>query len=201
LNDSLRAFGVLFKLDGDLLRCRLCNRGIVASRADEDMAHEFGCDARNQLRPWARLRAILSQNRCAEEITENRKLRQDLQYAENAFRSDQRLMFAALKILRDNGIEVGSKELCEAARRIMELERKADAFEWQPIESCPKDGSAFMAFQPHEQEGFVFPAALTKAGRIVDTLDGNAFPRATHWRPLPAFPENAEPIHGGNDTN
>lgn len=111
------------------------------------------------------------------------------EYAEKAFQSDQRLMFAALTILRDNGIEVGSKELCEAARRLRAFEAMR---QWQPIKTAPRDGEVFLAYEPHDAGGFQIVATYTKAGRLVDTVDGQAFPYATHWMPLPNHPENAQ---------
>jgi hypothetical protein len=59
---------------------------------------------------------------------------------------------------------------------------------WQPIATAPRDGEPFLAFEPHDLGGFKFVATYTKAERLVDTLEGNAFPYVTHWMPLPENP-------------
>lgn len=59
INGNLRNFYHFWKLNGDILRCRKCNRGIVASRWDEDMIHADGCEARLQVRPWDQLRRMI----------------------------------------------------------------------------------------------------------------------------------------------
>ena len=59
-NELLLEFADRFRLDGDLLRCVECNRGIVASRMEEDFVHAAGCKLRTiGGRPWTLLQAIL----------------------------------------------------------------------------------------------------------------------------------------------
>jgi len=43
LNESLRHFGMVYQMDGDLMRCKCCNRAIIASRIDEQLIHADGC--------------------------------------------------------------------------------------------------------------------------------------------------------------
>lgn len=61
-NRMLLEFATRFRLDGDLLRCFACKRGIVASREDEDFIHAADCKLRViGGRPWSELQAILAQ--------------------------------------------------------------------------------------------------------------------------------------------
>lgn len=61
INEMLLEFAGRFRLDGDLLRCIDCNRGIVASRMDEDFVHAPSCKSRTTGgRPWAALQGILA---------------------------------------------------------------------------------------------------------------------------------------------
>lgn len=60
INAMLLDFADKFRLDGDLLRCVSCNRGIVASRHDEDFVHAANCKMlRTRGRPWSALQGIL----------------------------------------------------------------------------------------------------------------------------------------------
>jgi len=61
IDAMLLEFADRFHLDGDLLRCTSCNRGIVASRQDEDFVHAPSCNLRMvKGRPWSTLQAILA---------------------------------------------------------------------------------------------------------------------------------------------
>ena len=61
VNEMLLEFAGRFRLDGDLLCCIECNRGIVASRMEEDFVHDANCKLRRMRgRPWTELHAILS---------------------------------------------------------------------------------------------------------------------------------------------
>lgn len=61
INEMLLEFAGRFRLDGDLLRCIDCNRGIVASRMDEEFVHAPSCKSRTTGgRPWAELQGILA---------------------------------------------------------------------------------------------------------------------------------------------
>jgi hypothetical protein len=61
---------------------------------------------------------------------------------------------------------------------------------WQPIETAPREGDVFLAFVPHGQVGFAFAACQNMAERLVCMMSGDDFTgKATHWMPLPEFPE------------
>lgn len=51
----------LWELDGDLIRCRVCKRGHLASKAGEVFVHAVDCPARSDFAryPWRELAAIL----------------------------------------------------------------------------------------------------------------------------------------------
>lgn len=42
-NERLRNFGIVWKMDGDVMRCASCNRGVIASRRNEMPIHKHGC--------------------------------------------------------------------------------------------------------------------------------------------------------------
>jgi hypothetical protein len=59
-NKMLLDFASDWTLDGDLLRCRECERAQIASRQDEDFVHRIDCKNRRiGGRPWSVLQAIL----------------------------------------------------------------------------------------------------------------------------------------------
>ncbi len=59
-NKMLLDFASDWTLDGDLLRCRECERAQISSRQDEDFVHRIGCKKRRiGGRPWTVLQAIL----------------------------------------------------------------------------------------------------------------------------------------------
>lgn len=59
-NKMLLDFASDWTLDGDLLRCRECERAQIASRQDEDFVHRSDCKKlRIGGRPWTVLQAIL----------------------------------------------------------------------------------------------------------------------------------------------
>lgn len=62
VNDSLLEFADHWKLDGDYLRCRKCNRPHIASKAAMPFVHMSGCKLEGKLtqHPWLLLRDILN---------------------------------------------------------------------------------------------------------------------------------------------
>lgn len=57
VNAKLMEWFRIWKLDGDLVRCRECNRGIIYSRRDESLAHSSECSNRLGY-PWELLVAL-----------------------------------------------------------------------------------------------------------------------------------------------
>lgn len=57
--------------------------------------------------------------------------------------------------------------------------------EWQTIESAPKDGSQFLAY---DSVGFT-TVCWWDGGEICAAWDGTVFTDATHWMPLPEPPK------------
>lgn len=57
-NEALRTLAKNWKLDGDLLVCRECERGLIASREGEPLAHRAGCKNVNN-HPWNALRSAI----------------------------------------------------------------------------------------------------------------------------------------------
>jgi hypothetical protein len=120
-----------------------------------------------------------------------REVVERMEYAEKAWKSDQRLMFAALTILRENGIEVGSKELCDAARKLPE---------WRTC-NPPEDGSVIVALGniTEEWDGEVDVKPFTDSIYWIEGLgwmnqegmslaqwcDGNVTITIHHWLPDP----------------
>lgn len=74
--------------------------------------------------------------------------------------------------------------------RLLDVLAVAEHMEWQTIETAPTDGSLVLVWAaPYEGlPCFVTPARYQpNVGWCVDELRG-----ATHWRPLPAGPDNKE---------
>lgn len=98
------------------------------------------------------------------------------------------------------------KTLWEAMPR--ELQRKSslhnlkltvDAYKathgWQPIETAPLDGTVFLSFVPHDQVGFAFVGVWNTRGRLLCMMSHDDYTaEATHWMPLPEFPENVQTL-------
>jgi hypothetical protein len=59
-NASLCYLGKFWKLDGDWMTCRGCDRSLIASRDGEEMNHKDGCKYSDQQHPWRRLRNIIA---------------------------------------------------------------------------------------------------------------------------------------------
>lgn len=55
--ESLREWAVLWRLDGDVVYCRLCNRGICYSRRGEALNHSADCKTKMAY-PWELLTAL-----------------------------------------------------------------------------------------------------------------------------------------------
>jgi len=68
--------------------------------------------------------------------------------------------------------------------------------EWQPIETAPKDGRAFMVYVVRSENGphCFAPVSRDSDGGWWDDSTGDAIEPirgATHWMPLPPGPEKA----------
>ena len=62
LSEAMMAWSKAWKLDGDLCRCRKCNRAIIISRTDEAMHHAAGCSQAHLIAPWQDLRSRIPAN-------------------------------------------------------------------------------------------------------------------------------------------
>ena len=77
--------------------------------------------------------------------------------------------------------------------RIEDLERQLAAYQWQPLETAPKNGDMFIAYQNgsvYECRWVEYPPDLDhrgSAGFLDMTNDGIEYP--THWMPLPEPPK------------
>jgi len=60
IDATLKALGNVWKWDGDLMICRKCGRGLIASRDGEALQHRSDCDNRSGHHPWVELRAALN---------------------------------------------------------------------------------------------------------------------------------------------
>ena len=60
---------------------------------------------------------------------------------------------------------------------------------WQPIETAPKDGTLFLAWEIREEMAVMQWNARCEAFRIVADTEWFSGIKPTHWRPLPAPPE------------
>lgn len=66
---------------------------------------------------------------------------------------------------------------------------------WQPIETCPKDGSEFDVWVEHEIDGGDRYADVHWADGLADRMEYSidyGMRKATHWRPQPPSPQTAE---------
>jgi len=95
-NQLLLDFASDWTLDGDLLRCRSCNRAQIASRQDEDFVHRSDCEKnRTGGRPWTVLQSILLTMPSGQSVM-------DLLAAANAQRNELlRDISVALQMLRE----------------------------------------------------------------------------------------------------
>lgn len=59
---------------------------------------------------------------CAQLREENERLKEELDYAQKGMESNSRIMLGACKLLHANGIDCGSKAICDAMREIREME-------------------------------------------------------------------------------
>lgn len=66
--------------------------------------------------------------------------------------------------------------------------------EWQPIETAPKDGTAFLAFEPSEDDDppRIGVCYISTSGDLIENVsagfaDDYSF-APTHWMPLPEPP-------------
>lgn len=59
-NRALQKLSQAWRLDGDLMVCCECGRGLIASRDGEKLSHRVDCENRERTDPWQELRLILS---------------------------------------------------------------------------------------------------------------------------------------------
>lgn len=113
----------------------------------------------------------------------------------------ERLIAAALRAARDDGLE-------EATTRIRELEAEIErlraAQQWRPIEEAPRDGTEVLVWAGlnppekwheslHDIRPYIGPASYhPDAGWCVCTVR-----EVTHWMPRPADPEPPTPPEEG----
>lgn len=62
LSEAMMAWSRAWKLDGDLCRCRKCNRGVIVSRAAEAFRHAAECPQAHLIAPWQDLRSRILAN-------------------------------------------------------------------------------------------------------------------------------------------
>lgn len=62
LPEAMMAWSKAWELDGDLCRCRLCNRAIIVSRSDEAFRHAADCPQSHLIAPWQDLRSRIPAN-------------------------------------------------------------------------------------------------------------------------------------------
>lgn len=86
------------------------------------------------------------------------------------------------------------KELRSAlAAREAECERLRSALAWQPIETAPKDGTPFLAWNGHWRGvAMYFEARYEEDPEWVDEQTNYIEPEPTHWMPLPTPPKGGE---------
>lgn len=57
VSESMMAWSKGWQLDGDLCRCRKCNRAIIISRMGEAFHHATDCPQAHLIAPWQDLRS------------------------------------------------------------------------------------------------------------------------------------------------
>jgi hypothetical protein len=62
LAEAMVAWSRVWKIDGDLCRCRECNRGLIISRMDEALIHGADCSKAHLSAPWQDLRSRIPAN-------------------------------------------------------------------------------------------------------------------------------------------
>lgn len=78
-------------------------------------------------------------------------------------------------------------DTAETAKREWNTRAAGDAPAWQPIETAPKDGTAFLAWRGIERGPF--QCWWNDDGREAYWMDyADTEPNPTHWQPLPAPP-------------
>lgn len=58
-NAVLMALSKVWQWDGDLMRCRSCQRPLIASRDGEELRHKSGCPNEALTHPWSDLRSAI----------------------------------------------------------------------------------------------------------------------------------------------
>lgn len=59
-NAALLELSKVWQLDGDWMKCRACDRPLIASRDGEPLSHRAGCKNSAHVHPWAELRSALA---------------------------------------------------------------------------------------------------------------------------------------------
>jgi len=61
-NDLLCKFSKYFHMDGDIMRCQECGRGVIYSKKEEMLAHRAGCSFMDKTdnHPWQWIKRLLS---------------------------------------------------------------------------------------------------------------------------------------------
>jgi hypothetical protein len=59
-NAALLTLSKVWQLDGDWMKCRACDRPLIASRDGEPLSHRAGCKNSAHVHPWAELRSALA---------------------------------------------------------------------------------------------------------------------------------------------
>lgn len=78
--------------------------------------------------------------------------------------------------------------------RITELQAQLQQYQWQPIETAPKDGTEIIIYFKSNKKSFIVTWNYCGAyWMLFDTKEKTGTP--SHWMPLPAAPAIAEVEH------
>lgn len=95
------------------------------------------------------------------------------------------------RIIEEDSDPSFATDIAEAAAM---LESMADAQEWRPISTVPKDGRDFLTYAPDQNlPPLISQASYAKDQRCIMYSDTNMMGMgATHWLPLPPPPQAEE---------
>ena len=104
------------------------------------------------------------------------------------FKTDITIKDIALKVWDSNMIECPPENLTKFAEAL--VAELAKEYEWQPIETAPKDNAVFLAWRKHATHPLM--VRYEPSYDWFANYDGEHVYDLTHWMPLPKPPAMAQ---------
>ena len=87
-----------------------------------------------------------------------------------------------------DNVHIPKTEYEQLLKHIKELEAQLDAFQWQPIETAPKDGTAILVNTGYAHDAWQYVTAHYRNDLWVACCSSSIV-RPSHWMPLPEPPQ------------